>query len=145
MGRSYERTTAFLQEKIKAVLDRPLTSRQLSIEADIEFTHVQYYLKKLIARGEVLCVEDKTKAAKERWMYLAVTDGSGGKMTLNDNLTEYVKVEKFDQCKPKGAMARVENLADKLKAQSKLINKDRHTSIQRSRGGCAGVSQVYEG
>lgn len=145
MGRSYERTTAFLQEKIKETLDRPLTSRQISIEASIEFTHVQYYLKKLIARGDVLCVEDKSKAAKERWMYLAVKDGSGGKMTLNANLTEYVKVEKFDQCKPKGAMARVENLADKLKAQSKQINADRHASIQRSRGGCAGVSQVYEG
>lgn len=145
MGRSYERTTEFLLDKINGVLDRPLTSRQISDITGIDFTHVQYYLKKLIARGDLLCVEDKSKAAKERWMYLSAKDGQGGKVTINDSLTEYVKVEKFDQSKPRGAMARVENLADKLKAQSKQINADRHKSIQRGRGGCSGVSQVYEG
>lgn len=141
----YNNTTQFLQEKIKAILEKPTTSRKLSVEAEIDFTHVQYHLKKLIERKEVLCIEDESKPPKERWVYMTVPAGEGGKVTIGETSDDHIEVSKYTQAKPKGAMGRVENLAGKLKKQAQLINSDRRTAIQRNRGGCGGISQVYEG
>lgn len=43
------------------------------------------------------------------------------------------------------AMRNVEGLAEKLKAQQRLINADRHRAISNGLGGCAGVSDIYGG
>lgn len=43
------------------------------------------------------------------------------------------------------AMRNVANLAEKLKAQQRLLNADRNRQIRSNLGGCAGVSGIYEG
>ena len=137
-----------VQDEILSLLAKPHRLLDISIAIHMERNNVMYHVKKLIGDGKVKVIERKGARAQDRFIYM-MNDGqeapdytppTAPKLTME----ELQRIEaKKDNYRPRGAMARVQDVYKKMNESARLVHQDREHALRRQRIG-VGISQVYE-
>ena len=137
------------QDEILSILANPQRLFDIAVAVHMERNNVMYHVKKLIEDGKVKVVERKGARAQDKFIYM-LNDGQQAPDYTPPpapklSMEELMLIEsKKDNYRPRGAMAKVQDVYKKLTASARLVHKDREGALRRQRIG-VGISQVYEG